>query len=285
MQRIEIFKGDITTLSTDAIVNAANKTLLGGGGVDGAIHKAAGEKLLEECIALGGCDTGEAKITKGYNLKAKYVIHTVGPIYYRENEPDKLLENCYKNSLNLAKKYNIHTIAFPCVSTGAYAYPLTDATEIAIMAVRAWLRDNPDYDITITFCCFDEASYKTYKNFLPEDGWNNMKEDKPIYPLNVIRSIFGISSQDLMSDKAKELAQNKEFLATYNSVLASLENPECIAVIEGAYKYGKTIDALAKELGVDREAVNEVIFPKAMRKLRHPSRSKRLLKYVEIIKI
>lgn len=220
MQRMEIFKGDITTLSVDAIVNAANKTLLGGGGVDGAIHRVAGPELLEECKSLNGCETGQAKITKGYNLKAKYVIHTVGPVYGRDDEPDRLLEYCYKNSLELAKKYNIHSIAFPCISTGAYAYPLSDATVVAIVAVKAWLRDNSDYDITVIFCCFGEESYEIYKNFLTEEGWDNTNKDEPAYPLNVVRSIFGIDSQDLMSDKAKELLKNEEFMSTYQSVLA-----------------------------------------------------------------
>lgn len=279
MQRMEILKGDITTLSVDAIVNAANKTLLGGGGVDGAIHRVAGPELLEECKSLNGCETGQAKITKGYNLKAKYVIHTVGPVYGRDDEPDRLLEYCYKNSLELAKKYNIHSIAFPCISTGAYAYPLSDATVVAIVAVKAWLRDNSDYDITVIFCCFDEESYEIYKNFLTEEGWDNTNKDEPAYPLNVVRSIFGIDSQDLMSDKAKELLKNEEFMSTYQSVLASLDNPEYVAIIEGWYRDGKSIEALAKELGVDRETLNSEVFPKILRKLRHPAYSKRLLQY------
>ena len=285
MQRIKIFKGDITTLSVDAIVNAANKTLLGGGGVDGAIHRAAGSELLEECKSLHGCETGQAKITKGYNLKAKYVIHTVGPVYDRDDEPDRLLENCYKNSLELAKKYNIRSIAFPCISTGAYAYPLRDATVVANVAVKAWLRDNSDYDITVIFCCFDEESYEIYKNFLTEEGWDNTKKDEPAYPLNVMRSIFGIHSQDLMSDKAKELLKNEEFMSTYQSVLASLDNPEYIAIIEGWYRDGKSIKTLAEELGVDRETLNSEVFPKILRKLRHPSMSKQLSKYIKSIKI
>lgn len=162
MTKIQFDLGDITKLSCDAIVNAANKTLLGGGGVDGAIHRAAGRELLAECRTLGGCNTGEAKITKGYKLKAKYVIHTVGPIYSDKDSDAINLANCYKNSLDLAKKYDIHSIAFPAISTGVYHYPLMDATKIALNTVNNWLFQNSNYDIKIIFSCFDERTYNTY---------------------------------------------------------------------------------------------------------------------------
>ncbi|MCL5093829.1 MAG: O-acetyl-ADP-ribose deacetylase [Patescibacteria group bacterium] len=167
MNRIEIIKGDITKIEADATVNAANRTLLGGGGVDGAIHRAAGPELLEECKTLGGCKTGEAQITKGYNLPAKYIIHTVGPIYGRENGKEaELLASCYKNSLKLAEKYNLITIAVPSISTGAYHYPIEKAAKIAIQTVKDYFRKKPNTFDRIIFVLFSDYDYKTYQNLL-----------------------------------------------------------------------------------------------------------------------
>ena len=164
--RIEILKGDITKLQVDAIVNAANNSLLGGGGVDGAIHRAAGSKLLEECRGLGGCETGEAKITKGYNLPAKYVIHTVGPVWRGgKNNEDELLENAYANSLKLAKENNLKTIAFPGISTGVYAFPLERAADIAIKEVTEFLKDDDTIEKVI-FVQFSDKAYKLYEEKL-----------------------------------------------------------------------------------------------------------------------
>ena len=165
MKNIEIKLGDITALDCDAIVNAANKSLLGGGGVDGAIHRAAGPKLLAECRTLNGCKTGEAKITKGYKLKAKHVIHTVGPIYSNSPSDPIKLADCYRNSLDLAKKYDLHSIAFPSISTGVYGYPLEDATDVVFKAVTKWFEDNADYDMKVIFVCFGERAYKLYKSY------------------------------------------------------------------------------------------------------------------------
>ena len=137
---IKINQDDITTLDCECIVNAANKSLLGGDGVDGAIHRAAGPELLKECRTPGGCETGEAKITQGYRLPAKWVIRTVGPIYSGKAEDAELLENCYRNSLELARTHNIHSIGFPAISTGVYGYPLKDATAVAISTVKnGWM--------------------------------------------------------------------------------------------------------------------------------------------------
>ena len=161
--RIKIIEGDITTQKVDAIVNAANKTLLGGGGVDGAIHKAAGPGLLKECRLLNGCETGQAKITKAYNLPAKYVIHTVGPVWFGGyNNEDELLKNCYKNSLELATKYNIETIAFPSISTGAYRFPVERAAKIAIQTVYDFLKNNNSIK-TVYLVCFGQKAFDIYQ--------------------------------------------------------------------------------------------------------------------------
>jgi O-acetyl-ADP-ribose deacetylase (regulator of RNase III) len=159
-------QADITTLKVDAIVNAANTSLLGGGGVDGAIHRAAGPKLLEECRTLGGCPTGEARITKGYNLPAKNVIHTVGPVWdgggYNE---DDLLANCYQNSLKLALDNASKSIAFPAISTGIYGFPLKRATAIAVREVRQFLESHPQIE-QVTFACFGDDALETYRREL-----------------------------------------------------------------------------------------------------------------------
>lgn len=154
--------GDITKFEADAIVNAANSRLLGGGGVDGAINRAAGPGLLEECRGLGGCKTGEAKVTGGYELSAKYVIHTVGPVWRggKRNEPE-LLMNCYRNSLELAREKGLRSIAFPCISTGVYGYPPQEAAEIAIKTANEFL-GRTKYKIEITFCCFSGSDLDIY---------------------------------------------------------------------------------------------------------------------------
>ncbi|MFN8672288.1 MAG: O-acetyl-ADP-ribose deacetylase [Candidatus Sericytochromatia bacterium] len=162
--KLEIIKTDITTLKVDAIVNAANNSLLGGGGVDGAIHKVSGKELLEECKTLKGCETGQAKITKGYKLPAKYVIHTVGPVWRGGfSQEEEILANCYKNSLKLALEYNIKTIAFPSISTGIYGFPIEKASKIAIKEMIEFLQNNPDFNKIIAVC-FSQKDYDIYKS-------------------------------------------------------------------------------------------------------------------------
>lgn len=165
---INVVLGDITKLKVDCIVNAANESLMGGGGVDGAIHRAAGPRLRAECKALGGCKTGQAKITNGYDLPATYIIHTVGPVYGEEPKQiqTQQLADCYKNSLDLAYKHNLHTIAFPSISTGFYAFPHELACDIAWNTVMNWLTNHSDYKIVVTFCCYDQPTFYLYKKRL-----------------------------------------------------------------------------------------------------------------------
>ena len=166
MSTIAVIVADITTLSVDAIVNAANETLLGGGGVDGAIHHAAGAELLAECRLLGGCQTGEAKITAGYHLPARYVIHTVGPVWHGGNANEAaLLAAAYTNSLLLAETYKVRSIAFPCISTGIYGYPAREAAAIALHSVRETLSRCPQVE-KVLFCCFHERDAENYRRLL-----------------------------------------------------------------------------------------------------------------------
>jgi O-acetyl-ADP-ribose deacetylase (regulator of RNase III) len=166
MSKIELYKGDITTLIVDAIVNAANTSLLGGGGVDGAIHRAAGKELIDECRTLNGCKTGDAKITKGYKLPSKYVIHTVGPVWHggKSGEPEKLA-SCYKRSLEVALENGIKTIAFPNISTGVYGYPKLEAAEIAVKTVKEFQEEN-DLIEKVIFCVFDNENVEIYKKLV-----------------------------------------------------------------------------------------------------------------------
>mgnify|MGYP002745345170 CR=1 FL=1 len=160
---IKIICTDITTLAVDAIVNAANTTLLGGGGVDGAIHQAAGPELLEECRVLGGCPTGEAKITRGYKLPAEYVIHTPGPIYQDGKHGEAaLLANCYRNSLIAAQEFHCETVAFPCISAGVYGYPMEEAAYIALSTVNTYLQENND-NLTVYHVCFNTQTEQIYR--------------------------------------------------------------------------------------------------------------------------
>ena len=167
-QRISIVEGDITKLDVDAIVNAANESLLGGGGVDGAIHRAAGPKLLAECRTLGGCPTGEAKITKGYNLRARHVIHTVGPVWHGgKHDEDELLARCYRNSLALAEKHGLRSIAFPAISTGVYGFPVDRAARVAVREVQSFLEESQTLE-KVLLVCFGKEAYECFHQALKD---------------------------------------------------------------------------------------------------------------------
>lgn len=191
---IKFERNDITKMDVDCIVNAANNTLLGGGGVDGQIHRTAGPELLKECMTLGGCETGQAKITKGYKLKAKYIIHTVGPIYQdgKHNEA-KLLSNCYYNSLLLAKENKIKTIAFPLISAGIFGYPKKEAINVAIKAIKKFGDDNIDYDIEVTLVFFGKSTTNLANELFGDiDSYidDNYADEKNLYFGNVNRGIL-----------------------------------------------------------------------------------------------
>ena len=165
LDKIEIRQGDITKLELDAIVNAANTSLLGGGGVDGAIHRAAGPELVKECRKLGGCPTGEARITRGYNLAARHVIHTVGPVYSGKPKDKTLLSGCYQNSLKLAAENNVHSLAFPAISCGVYGYPIEEACKIAVDTTCSFLENNPSIE-KVTFMLFSPGDLKVYEDYI-----------------------------------------------------------------------------------------------------------------------
>ena len=165
LAKLEVMQGDITQLAVDAIVNAANTSLLGGGGVDGAIHRAAGKGLLQECRTLGRCPTGEARITKGYQLPADYVIHTVGPVYRGRPEDSRLLASCYTSSLTLSRDRKLHTVAFPAISCGVYGYPISDACKIAVDTCAGFLEENEN-PAKVIFVLFSDADFEIYQRYL-----------------------------------------------------------------------------------------------------------------------
>ena len=165
--RLELVQGDITQQDADAIVNAANNSLLGGGGVDGAIHRAAGPELLAECRTLGGCETGNAKITQGYRLKARHVIHTVGPVYRGSPRDAELLASCYRRSLEIASAHHLKSVAFPSISTGAYGYPVNEAAPVALQAAIDYLKSHTEIEL-VRFVLFDRRTLEAYRQALDQ---------------------------------------------------------------------------------------------------------------------
>ena len=168
MSKIHLFRGGVLDVRADAVVNAANESLLGGGGVDGAIHRAAGPRLLEECRTLNGCETGDCKITKAYDIAwAKHIIHAVGPRVTDADVPAKLA-GCYARALDLAAEHDCHSVAFPCISTGVYGVPIDLAAKVALQTVTRWLQAHPDHTLDVYLCCFREEEYRAYSELMPD---------------------------------------------------------------------------------------------------------------------
>ncbi|XP_061914463.1 ADP-ribose glycohydrolase MACROD2 isoform X1 [Entelurus aequoreus] len=212
--KVSLYKGDITVLELDAIVNAANSSLLGGGGVDGCIHKAAGPCLYDECQTLNGCDTGKAKITCGYDLPARFVIHTVGPVARGHVGPTETndLTSCYQNSLRLVKEYGLSTVAFPCISTGIYGFPNDPAADIALNTVKRWIEENPNSITRVIFCVFLETDFTIYKkkmSFVFQDNDMEVAEEQ-LKRDNTPPLSKSTTKDDIDSNKGKEEAGDED---------------------------------------------------------------------------
>ncbi|XP_036978750.1 ADP-ribose glycohydrolase MACROD2 isoform X5 [Acanthopagrus latus] len=227
--KVSLYKGDITVLEVDAIVNAANSSLLGGGGVDGCIHKAAGSCLYDECHSLNGCETGKAKITCGYDLPARYVIHTVGPVARGHVGPTETndLTSCYQNSLRLMKEHGLNTVAFPCISTGIYGFPNEPAAEIALNTVKSWIEENHDKNIRVIFCVFLETDFAIYKKKMSVMFQDNDMEvtDEQLKGDNTPPSVKSTTKEE-SEESNRDAVENED-------VEMASQNPECPEEIAG----------------------------------------------------
>lgn len=247
-----IIRNDITKMAVDAIVNAANKSLLGGGGVDGAIHRAAGKELLAECKALGGCRTGEAKITRGYNLPCKYIIHTVGPIWHGGEECEaELLAACYKNSLALAEAHGCETVAFPLISAGAYGYPKEEAFTIAVSEIEAFLRE---HEMTVYVVVFDKASYKIGAAHYADIA--AFIDDQYAQEHELLRR-FGVQSMT-MHDAAPAMASAPSAAKSLNDKLSELDESFTEMLLRKIDEAGMTDAQCYKKANIDRKLFSKI---------------------------
>ncbi|XP_073337805.1 ADP-ribose glycohydrolase MACROD2 isoform X5 [Pagrus major] len=267
--KVSLYKGDITVLEVDAIVNAANSSLLGGGGVDGCIHKAAGSCLYDECHSLNGCETGKAKITCGYDLPARYVIHTVGPVARGHVGPTETndLTSCYQNSLRLMKEHGLSTVAFPCISTGIYGFPNEPAADIALNTVKSWIEENPDKITRVIFCVFLETDFAIYKKKMSVMFQDNDMEvtEEQLKGDNTPPSVKSTTKEESEeSNRGKEETGDEEegdndAVGNEDVEMAS-QNPECQEEISGNEEPNEENDDkenanqdAEEEMGVDED--------------------------------
>lgn len=251
---LEIVRNDITKMSVDAIVNAANESLLGGGGVDGAIHKNAGKLLLEECKKLGGCKTGDAKITRGYNLSAKYVIHTVGPIYQGGTHGEKeKLESCYKRSLSLAKEYKCETVAFPLISSGVYGYPKDEALKIAINEISAFLLEN---DMTVYIVIYDKASYKISEKLFSDI--TEYIDDKYVEAHTEYRRMYAQMCAPMPKAAKEKCLEESCELERLDDILMKLDESFTQMLLRKIDEKGMTDSECYKKANIDRKLFSKI---------------------------
>lgn len=256
---LQIIRNDITKIECDAIVNAANETLRGGGGVDGAIHKAAGKELLQECITLGGCKTGEAKITKGYNLPCKYIIHTVGPVWHGGNYDEKnKLESCYRNSLKKALEYNCETVAFPLISSGIYGYPKAEALKVAVDIISGFLIEN---DMLVYIVVYDKSSFEVSKKLIDniteyiDEHYINAHFDTR---LEQSRTVIETKMFDTAEFNIPVMQSSKALKPDFNKMVIELDESFSGALLRMIDEKGMTDSQCYKKANVDRKLFSKI---------------------------